>query len=245
VLEQCHASARTVLCTRPLRVTPRPRRLYSGGRWGFIPILHSNVGHKEKTTGQRWNCHHVSRGVTSWSTGPSLLCAPYPVPFLPAALGIAARGFRSREPLEGRMQMLEGRASALCDLLPQRGPSLGLGQSRTKSRGSRDSYTRCSLFKANKEAPTCDAESVILLPRALPVLHCTHAQLFQRQQPLRKKNTALFWGAARGHALQLMPLWRRRLEVRTWPQQAAVAHSVTANRCSEEERLGLGAGVLP
>lgn len=74
--------------------------------------------------------------------------------------------------------MLGGKASALYNLFPQCGSSLGLGQSGTKSRDSRDSYTLCSLFKANGEAPTCNAESVILLPGALPILNFTHIQLF-------------------------------------------------------------------
>lgn len=74
--------------------------------------------------------------------------------------------------------MLGGKASVLCNLFPQCGSCLGLGQSGTRSRGSRDSYTLCSLLKANQEAPTCNAESVLLLPSALPVLNFTHIQLF-------------------------------------------------------------------
>lgn len=116
-----------------------------------------------------------------------------------------------------------GKASALCNLFPQCGFSLGPAQRGTESG---DSYILCSLFKANKEAPTCNAESVILLPAALPILNFIHVQLFQRQQFLRKKNTPLFRGAARRQALQLTPLCRRRLEVQTGYQQVAGAHGV-------------------
>lgn len=116
-----------------------------------------------------------------------------------------------------------GKASALCNLFPQCGFSLGPAQRGTESG---DSYILCSLFKANKEAPTCNAESVILLPAALPILNFIHIQLFQRQQFLRKKNTPLFRGAAHRQALQLTPLCRRRLEVQTGYQQVAGAHGV-------------------
>lgn len=52
---------------------------------------------------------------------------------------------------------------------------------------------------AHAEAPTCDAEGVILLPRALPSLDFTHVQLFQRQQSLHEKDAPLSRGTGDEH----------------------------------------------
>lgn len=53
--------------------------------------------------------------------------------------------------------------------------------------------------RVRAEAPTCDAEGVILLPRALPSLDFTHVQLFQRQQSLHEKDAPLSWGTGDEH----------------------------------------------
>lgn len=105
-----------------------------GGRRSFIPFLHLNVVHKE-------NCHHMSWALISWSTGASFLCAPYPLPSLPAALGITGE-FRSLEPGKPWWESWKCWKS-FSSLQPPSTTcsSLGQGQSRTKCRDSCDSYS--------------------------------------------------------------------------------------------------------